>query len=185
MEASAEGSKISDVVELTRDPIDVLAATQRTVRGETGAVSTFIGTTRNHLQGKKVLRLEYEAYEPMALAEMRSICSKLRLRFGSFDQTERGLADIVLIHRIGEVPVSEASVFVAVSSVHRSESLQACALAIDLIKELVPIWKKELYLDGSSSWKENCECSLSHSHRHPPPPSPSSAPCQSHHFDHE
>ena len=162
---------ISDVVELTNGPIDILAATQRTVRDETGAVSTFIGTTRNHFQGKQVLRLEYEAYEPMALSEMRSICAKLRLQFGSYDQSERGLADIVLIHRIGEVPVSEASVFVAVSSVHRSESLQACALAIDLIKESVPVWKKEFYVDGSSSWKENCECSLSrssssHDHNH-------------------
>jgi len=121
-----------------------------------GAITTFSGTTRNNFNGKKVLRLEYEAYTPMALKEMKSICAQIRSKWQ--------VIHVALVHRIGEVPVGESSVIVAVSSSHRKESLEAVQYGIDTIKERVPIWKKEFYEDGSV-WKDNCEACHHHAHK--------------------
>jgi len=118
-----------------------------------GAITTFSGTTRDNFNGKKVLKLEYEAYTPMAIKEMKSICSQIRSKWD--------VIHVALVHRIGEVPVGEASVIVAVSSSHRKESLEAVQYGIDSIKERVPIWKKEFYEDGST-WKDNCEACHHH-----------------------
>jgi len=118
-----------------------------------GAISTFSGTTRDNFNGKKVLHLYYEAYEPMALKEMRTICRHMRSKWQ--------LIKIAMAHRIGEVPIGEASVIITASSAHRRDSLEATQYAIDEIKAKVPIWKKEYYEDGSV-WKENCEAHHHH-----------------------
>ena len=89
----------------------------------------------------------------MALKEMRNLCAKIR----SQCEVDR----IAIFHRLGEVPVSEASVVIAVSSLHRKESLEAVHQAIDILKATVPIWKKEIYADEKAEWKENKECSWS------------------------
>lgn len=99
--------------------------------------------------------MEYEAYEPMALKEMNNICSKIRSQWK--------VHHIAIYHRLGEVPVSEASIVIAISSPHREESLKAVEYAINSLKASVPIWKKEVYDTQESQWKENKECAWSNS----------------------
>ncbi|XP_033124657.1 molybdopterin synthase catalytic subunit-like isoform X3 [Anneissia japonica] len=118
-----------------------------------GAISLFAGTTRDHFEGKKVARLEYEAYVPMAEKEIENICTDIRSKW----QVEH----IAVFHRLGLVKIGEASVIIAISSNHRKESLEAVQYCIDKLKEMVPIWKKEVYEDGNSDWKANIECDWS------------------------
>lgn len=100
----------------------------------------------------QVVSLEYEAYESMALKEMQKICTELRVRWPN-------LKHIALHHRLGVVPVREASVVIAVSSPHRAAALDSVSFAIDQLKSQVPIWKKEIYEDDPvGEWKENKEC---------------------------
>ncbi|XP_014489455.1 PREDICTED: molybdopterin synthase catalytic subunit [Dinoponera quadriceps] len=115
-----------------------------------GAVSNFIGITRDNFENKKVIKLEYEAYEEMALKEMNNICTKIRLQWD--------VEGIAMYHRIGEVPISKASVVIAISSPHREESLKAVEYAINTLKASVPIWKEEIYETGEPQWKQNKEC---------------------------
>lgn len=97
------------------------------------------------------MKLEYEAYEPMALKEMQAVCDKIRSKWN--------VEKIAIFHRLGEVPVTQASIVIAISSSHREESLLAVQFAIDAVKTSVPIWKKEIYENGEPQWKENKECS--------------------------
>ncbi|KAL6220216.1 hypothetical protein ACLB2K_007973 [Fragaria x ananassa] len=115
---------------------------------EAGAIATFSGTTRDTFDGKTVLELRYEAYVPMAIRCMKSICSSARSSWN--------LVSIAVAHRLGPVPVGKTSVFIVVSSVHQVDSLDACKFIIDEIKASVPIWKKEVYANGEV-WKENSE----------------------------
>ncbi|KAL7174439.1 hypothetical protein ACSBR2_033653 [Camellia fascicularis] len=113
-----------------------------------GAIATFSGTTRDTFDGNQVLELRYEAYLPMAIRCTKSICSSARSSWN--------LHSIAVAHRLGPVPVGHTSVFIAVSAVHRAEALDACKFLIDEIKASVPIWKKEVYVNGEV-WKENSE----------------------------
>lgn len=113
-----------------------------------GAVVTFAGTTRDTFEGKEVLELRYEAYVPMALRCMKSICASARSSWN--------LNSIAVAHRLGPVGVGEISVFIATSSVHRADALEACSFIIDEVKASVPIWKKEVYTNGEV-WKQNLE----------------------------
>ncbi|CAM9507840.1 unnamed protein product [Choristocarpus tenellus] len=114
-----------------------------------GAISTFSGTTRDHHNGKKVLRLEYEGYIPMAERELKKICSQARERWE--------LVKVAVAHKLGVTAVGEASVIIAVSSVHRKDSLEAVHYIIDTLKATVPVWKLEVYEGDSRVWKENAE----------------------------
>ena len=136
-----------DQVEIVRGPIDMGALVNAVVRPHCGAICTFGGTTRDHHDGRRVLRLEYDAYEPMARKELWSLVSAARAQWD--------LGAIVLVHRVGVVPVGEASVFIAVSSPHRAEAFAAGRFLIDRLKQVVPIWKREHYEDGSA-WIEQC-----------------------------
>ena len=109
----------------------------------TGATVTFVGTTRDHNEGRRVMRLEYEAYPAMALAEMRRIGDTIRARWP--------VHRVAIVHRIGVVPLGEASVVIAVSAAHRHAAFEACHYAIDRLKEVVPIWKKE-HFEGGEVW---------------------------------
>ncbi|XP_074808638.1 molybdopterin synthase catalytic subunit isoform X2 [Natator depressus] len=109
-----------------------------------GAVSLFIGTTRNNFEGKKVIHLEYEAYSSMAEAEIKKICRDVRQKWAS-------IKHIAVHHRLGLVPVTEASVIVAISSPHRVASLEAVQYCINTLKATVPIWKK---VRQSKLWTE-------------------------------
>ena len=144
------GDKDIDYVALTDDSIDITEAYNFVVDSFTGASSIFVGTTRDSFENKTVAKLSYEAYEPMAIKEMKQLCENVRKEFK--------VHKIYMLHRLGEVPVKEASIVIAVSSVHRKDSLDAVQVLIDTLKERVPIWKKEIYEDGNSEWKENKEC---------------------------
>lgn len=106
-----------------------------------GASVLFLGTTRNVNVGRRVTRLEYEAYERMAVKEMRALAAAARRRWP--------LRKVAMVHRIGVVPVGEASVAIAVSGGHRTEAFEACRWLIDRLKEIVPIWKKEHFRGGT------------------------------------
>src|SRR5215470_8292454 len=126
--------------EITRRRI-ALARLDRAVRDpRAGAVVTFVGTTRNENAGRRVRRLEYEAFASMATKEMRALAAEARRRWP--------LRKVAMVHRIGVVPVGQASVAIAVSSGHRGEAFEACRWLIDRLKEIVPIWKKEHYRGG-------------------------------------
>ncbi|CAK1547463.1 unnamed protein product [Leptosia nina] len=140
-----------DYIKLTFDKLLIDDISDLVVHDSCGAVSIFVGTTRDNFEGKKVIRLEYEAYEPMALKAMKSICDEVRNRWPS-------VYGIAIYHRLGAVPCKEASVVIAVSSPHRRDSLDAVSHCIDSLKANVPIWKKEIYEDSEPVWKENVEC---------------------------
>ena len=129
------------MIELTQDQLDPEKVTSQVRRDTNGAVVTFLGSTRNNFQGKTVLSLEYEAFDEMALKKMGEIRREIQEQFQ--------IEDIAISHRIGTVPIGEISLVVAVASPHRKEAFQACQVAVDRIKEIVPIWKKEVFEDGS------------------------------------
>ena len=129
------------MIELTSHPLDPDQFTSAVRRGANGAVVTFLGTTRDNFDGKRVLTLEYEAFDEMAVKKLEEVRQELL--------TEFGLDEIAIGHRIGTVGIGEISLVVAVGSPHRKEGFYACHKAVDRIKEVVPIWKKEIYEDGS------------------------------------
>ncbi len=106
----------------------------------------FVGTARRWTGERETERLVYEAYEPMALAELQRLADEAAGRWP--------VCRVVLAHRLGEVPVGEAAVFVGVACAHRAEAFDACRWLIDTLKEDVPIWKRETLADGSQTWVE-------------------------------
>ena len=129
------------MIELTHQPLDPERVTAQVRRDTNGAVVTFLGTTRDNFEGKRVVILEYEAFPEMAVKKLEEIRLQLKAEFG--------IDDIAIAHRIGPVPIGEISLVVAVASPHRKEAFFACHAAVDRLKETVPIWKKEVYEDGS------------------------------------
>jgi molybdopterin synthase catalytic subunit len=132
------------VAELVRAPLDVGALLAAAANPACGAVNLFLGTTRDHHQGRRVLRLEYEAYDRMALAALETLERAARERFQ--------LAHCAIVHRLGEVPVTEASVAVVTSSAHRAAAFDAARWVMDELKRSVPIWKKEHFEGGDTAW---------------------------------
>ena len=132
------------MVKITDSSIHVEKLLVQVTKPESGAVNVFIGTTRNHSHGRKVTWLEYEAYLPMALKSLDELQQEAKSRWG--------LHDVAIVHRVGKVHVGEASVFIAVSSAHRDEAYQASRFLIDKLKQVVPIWKREFFEDGTVEW---------------------------------
>jgi molybdopterin synthase catalytic subunit len=132
-----------DWIMLTDAPLPTEAATAWATRPGAGAVVTFLGVVRDHAEGRDgVTGMTYEAYEAPALAAMREIAAEARRRW---TQTER----IALLHRVGELRLSETSVVVVVSTAHRDQAFEAARFCIDTLKESVPIWKQEHWAGGS------------------------------------
>ena len=129
------------MIELTYEPLDPERTTSLVRKDSNGAVVTFLGTTRDNFEGRRVVLLEYEAFEEMAVKKLEEIRQELQARLQ--------IEDIAIAHRIGPVPIGEISLVVAVASPHRVAAFQACQQAVDILKETVPIWKKEVYEDGS------------------------------------
>jgi molybdopterin synthase catalytic subunit len=129
---------------LTRDPIDYDALTESVRRPHCGGVVLFLGTVRD-LTGEQVtVALDYEAYPDMARKKLEEIEAETRSRWP--------VGDIALVHRLGHLEVNDISVAVAVSCPHRAEAFAACRHAIDRLKQIVPIWKKDNWADGRSEW---------------------------------
>ncbi len=108
--------------------------------GGDGAVCVFDGIVRDNTRGRKTLHLDYEAYEEMALEQMRGLAAEAVTRFG--------VRDVALVHRLGRLFVGETSVLIVVASAHRGAAFDACRWLIDTLKKTVPIWKKEQFVDG-------------------------------------
>ncbi|OQR83277.1 molybdenum cofactor synthesis protein 2 large subunit [Achlya hypogyna] len=141
---------MSDWVVVTPEPLSLDTAVRHVEHESAGAISTFVGTTRDNFQGKVVEHLEYEGYVPMAEKELKNICVSIRTKWPH-------VVGIAMLHRLGVVAVKEASVIIAVSSPHRQEALEAVAYGIDTLKARVPIWKLEKYAGDDRVWKENPE----------------------------
>jgi molybdopterin synthase catalytic subunit len=146
----------NDRFELLHSPIDMAAILQHVRADQDGAIVTFDGFARNESHGRRTLHLEYEAYEPMAIAKMREIGSHIHEKFA--------VHRVAIVHRLGRLEIGETSVFIAVSAPHRAAAFDACRFAIDTLKRTVPIWKKEYFEDGAV-WADG-----------ELPPAPTSAP---------
>jgi molybdopterin synthase catalytic subunit len=132
------------MIRLTTDTIDHAALTEQVRRPGCGAVVTFLGTVRDLTDGRVTVALDYEAYPGMAEKKLAEIEADTRARWP--------VGEIVLMHRLGRMEVGEVSVAVAVSCPHRAQAFEACRHAIDRLKEIVPIWKKENWDDGTTEW---------------------------------
>lgn len=132
------------MIRLTTDPIDYQTLTEQVRRPHCGGVVLFLGTVRDLTDGRVTSALDYEAYPAMAEKKMAEIEEETRLRWP--------VGDIMMVHRLGHLEIGEVSVAVAVSCPHRGQAFEACRHAIDRLKELVPIWKKENWADGRSEW---------------------------------
>lgn len=132
------------MIALTRDPIDYHGLTELVRRPNCGAVVTFLGTVRDLTGDRVTVALDYEGYPAMAEKKLTEIESDTRARWP--------VGELAMIHRLGRLEIGEISVAIAVSCPHRAQAFEACRHAIDRLKELVPIWKKENWSDGSTEW---------------------------------
>jgi molybdopterin synthase catalytic subunit len=128
---------------LSAEPLSLEAAVGEVRADRAGAIATFVGTTRIESRGRRVLHLDYEAYEGMAERTMMEIAAELARRYD--------ICEVAIHHRTGRVEIGEPSVVIAVSAPHRQDALAACKDAIDTLKERVPLWKKEVY-EGGEEW---------------------------------
>lgn len=132
------------MISLTRNPIDPQALLAAVSTPAAGAVLLFLGTTREFTAGKQTVYLEYDCYPAMAEKELTALCVEARQRWE--------LTGLAVVHRLGHVPLAEVSVAIAVSSAHRQAAFAAGEWFINRLKEVVPIWKKENWADGSCDW---------------------------------
>lgn len=132
------------MIELTHDVIDHAALTERVRSNNAGAVCTFLGTVREMTGEKRTLALDYEAYPEMAVQTMERLEAEARQRWP--------ILDVAIVHRLGHLDLGAISVVVAVSCPHRHQAFDACRWLIDTLKEVVPIWKKEVWADGTEEW---------------------------------
>jgi len=128
---------------LSEEPLSLDAVVEEVADARAGAIATFTGTTRIESRGRTVRWLDYEAYAEMAEDVMAGIAAQLKERYD--------LCAVAIHHRVGRVGIGEPSVVIAVSAPHRADALAACKDAIDVLKESVPVWKKEVY-EGGEEW---------------------------------
>jgi len=140
-----------DIFEITREPIDIAELRARLLEGECGAVVIFDGVARNNTKGRPTLYLEYEGYEPMSIRTIKQIGREIHERWP--------INRVGIVHRLGRIEITESSVVIVVTSAHRKVAFEACHYAIDRLKKIVPIWKKEYFADGAV-WIENEESGL-------------------------
>jgi MoaE-MoaD fusion protein len=148
--ALAEGDEVALIppvsggaFRLTEDTIDLVTVVAEVEDDRAGAIATFVGTVRAESRGRKVMRLEYEAYEGMAENVMADLAEQLNQRYD--------LCAVAITHRVGVCEIGDVSIAIAVSAPHRQDALAACKDAIDTLKETVPLWKKEVY-EGGEEW---------------------------------
>jgi molybdopterin synthase catalytic subunit len=129
---------------VTREPLNVQEINDLVKRRTDGAVVTFDGIVRNNFNGRAVRYLEYEAYAEMAERKMAEIGEEVRGKFP--------VGEVAIVHRLGRLEIGESSIVVAVAAPHRQAAFEACAYAMDRVKEHVPVWKKEFFADGEDHW---------------------------------
>ncbi len=127
-------------IQLMENPLDPQACQDFVSDSGAGGTVVFVGTVRNQTGGKRVVRLAFEAYKPMAISEMRKIAEQASSRWDC--------VKIAIHHRTGVLEIGEVPVVIAVSAPHRKAAFEACAYCIDTLKQTVPIWKKEIFEDG-------------------------------------
>src|SRR6478609_6189977 len=132
------------MVEITEQPLDHAALTEGVRHTNAGAVCTFLGTVREMTGDRQTASLDYEAYPEMALKKMAELEVEARARWP--------ILEVAIVHRVGHLDLGEISVVVAVSCPHRGQAFEACRWLIDTLKEVVPIWKKEVWADGTEEW---------------------------------
>jgi molybdopterin synthase catalytic subunit len=142
-------------VTITTEAIDPAALRERLFDPVAGGYCAFEGWVRNHNEGHDVERLEYEAYEPLAIKEGERVLAEAREKFG--------VTHAHCVHRTGLLEIGDCAVWVGVSAPHRDEAFRACRYIIDALKVRLPIWKKEHYVNGDSGWV-NCERCAEHAH---------------------
>jgi molybdopterin synthase catalytic subunit len=135
-----------DYFAIQAQPIDLLELVRRVSGSSNGAIATFSGVVRDTFEGRNVLFLEYEAFEPMALRVLKEIAAELRAL--------HDVGSVAIVHRTGRLRIGEVSVGIAVSAPHRGAALHACAEAIERVKARLPVWKKEFF-EGGDTWREN------------------------------
>jgi molybdopterin synthase catalytic subunit len=142
---------MNDWIDLCSQPLDTAAAARFVTGPAAGGIDIFLGTTRAETSpnGKALLALDYEAYPQMALEQMRELARQARALWP--------VLKLALLHRTGRVEIGEPSVLIAVSTPHRAEAFAACRWLIDTLKAQVPLWKKEVWADGSTSWVEGAD----------------------------
>lgn len=144
------------MIEVTSSPIDAESLKRALHNAGAGGFCCFEGWVRNENDGRSVERLEYEAYEPLVIAEGRKVLAEAQQHFPHLEAR--------CVHRTGLLEIGDMAVWVGVASAHRDEAFKACRYIIDEIKLRLPIWKKEHYADGDSGWV-NCERCASHGQR--------------------
>jgi molybdopterin synthase catalytic subunit len=127
-------------IKISDKPLDIQSCIGWVMSPQSGGIDVFIGTVRDSTKGKSVIRLEFEAYEPMALKEMDKIAAQ------TFEKWP--VQKLLIHHRTGILEVGEVPVIIAVSCAHREAAFEACRFVIDTLKQTVPIWKKEIFEDG-------------------------------------
>ena len=130
---------------VTNAPLDLVGLAAEVAADGDGAVTSFAGLVRDHNQGRRVLCLDYEAYEPLAVKALQRIVEEARVAWPS--------ARLGLHHRVGRLQIGEASIVIAAASPHRADAFAACRYAIERVKQIVPIWKRE-HFDGGEVWLE-------------------------------
>ena len=131
--------------EITTEAISVDGVVGRLADPAIGAVVTFVGVVRGETDGREVHCLEYEAYQEMAEEQLRQIGDEIRERW-------KPIREVTIVHRVGRLQVGETAVVIALSAAHRQDTFDALRYAIDRLKEIVPLWKKEVWADGAGDW---------------------------------
>jgi molybdopterin synthase catalytic subunit len=143
---------------LSSGPLDTAALRLGALDPSAGGFVAFEGWVRNHHEGRAVLRLAYEAFPALAEKEGARVLAEAVKQFG--------VVRALCVHRTGELAIGDVAVWVGVSAHHRDEAFRACRYVIDEIKQRVPVWKKEHYADGTSSWVNCAACAADHGHHH-------------------
>lgn len=131
-------------IKIVSEPLDIPSSIEWVSSASAGAINIFIGTVRNHSLGKDVQRLEFEAYESMAIKQMQKIANAVFSKWP--------VEKILIHHRTGVLKVGDCPVLIAVSAAHRDVAFEACRYVIDTLKQTVPIWKKEVFARSAKSW---------------------------------
>jgi molybdopterin synthase catalytic subunit len=143
------------MIQLTHEPIDSAELVVRAQSPAAGALLMFLGCTRQRTAGRETAELTYDAYAEMAKKELENLESQARERWG--------LTECLIVHRLGTVPLGEASVAIVVASAHRRAAFEAGEWLIDTLKQCVPIWKQEHWADGTCEWVHPHQCSMDES----------------------